>query len=71
MTHTMATMDRRSTDPMEEDEEQYVDAEEKGFLADDSREPTPPKCRLALTSRFWLSAGVNTTATAAIVSLYH
>jgi hypothetical protein len=52
---------------IEEEEEYDVDAEEKAFLGAEPREPASPPVRPPLSPKFWLSAGVNTAATAAIV----
>ncbi|KAK5172142.1 uncharacterized protein LTR77_003780 [Saxophila tyrrhenica] len=56
-----------SKEALEENEDHYVDAEEKGFLSEESHPSTPPKERTSLGPRFWLSAGINTGATAAII----
>lgn len=66
----MATTVTLPPEAVEDDDEQYVDAEEKGFLLDTPRSTTPPKDRTELSPRFWLSAGVNAAATAAIVGYY-
>ncbi len=64
----MATTETLSKEAFEEDDEHYVDAEEKGLLSEEPPMATPKLDRTGLSSKFWLSAGVNTASTAAIVS---
>ena len=61
-------------DTMDEEDDDFVDAEEKGFLASEARDthlsPSLPSST-RLSTKFWISAAVNTMATAAIVRPYN
>jgi hypothetical protein len=52
---------------LEEDEDHYVDAREKTYLVEEGLERSKPPERTRLSTKFWISTGVNTASTAAIV----
>ena len=65
----MATTYDLPKDGLEEEEDDFVDAEEKGFLSNEARKDPPPTSAIPhLSTKFWISAAVNTVATVAIVS---
>jgi hypothetical protein len=52
---------------LEEDEDHYVDAEKKTYLMEEGLERPKPPEPTRLSTKFWISTGVNTASTAAIV----
>lgn len=61
-----------SQEAVEDEDDDFVDAEEKGLLANPPNESSipsssPPADKTQLSNKFWISAAINSAATVAIV----